>query len=165
MIGTRRAGALGLAQATGHLEAVEVGQHHVEDDQVGAAGLGRGQGAPPGGRPFDLEAVEAEAHGHHLGDVLFVVDDQDPGLPPLVAHVLSLFQGFPQLSPRPGTDTGPMSDAPSELQLSIRRLVDFLAGPFSEQRLETPGGGQVFCFAQGSAAMEAQLGGDPRPGP
>jgi len=97
--------------------------------------------------------------------VLFVVDDQDPGLAPLVDHVLSLFQGFPQPAQSTTTDTAHMSEASPELQVSIRRLVHFLAGPFSEQRLETPGGGQVFCFAQGSASMEAQLGGDPRPGP
>ncbi len=34
----------------------------------------------------------------------------------------------------------------TELSLSIRRLQDYLAGPFSGQRLETPGGGQVFLF-------------------
>jgi hypothetical protein len=47
-----------------------------------------------------------------------------------------------------------MNAAPSELALSIRRLQDYLAGPFSGQRLETPGGGQVYLFAQGSAVVD-----------
>ena len=57
-----RAGALALAQPAGHLEAVEVGEHHVEHDQVGPALLDGGQRLPSGGGPLDLEAVEAEGH-------------------------------------------------------------------------------------------------------
>ncbi len=80
MIGHPGAGALGLAQAAGHLEAVEVGQHHVEHDQVGAAALDGGERRAAGGGPLDLEAVEAEGHGDQLGDVLLVVDDEHVGL-------------------------------------------------------------------------------------
>lgn len=56
---------------------------------------------------------------------------------------------------------------PTELSLSIRSLQDYLAGPFSAQRLETPGGGQVFLFpqdgqgsAQGSRVVDQS---QPRP--
>ena len=48
------AGALVLAQAAGHLEAVEVGEHHVEHDQVGPAALDRverGRARSPPARP------------------------------------------------------------------------------------------------------------------
>ena len=38
-----------------------------------------GQGAAPGGRGLHVEAFVAESHGHELGDVRLVVDDQDPG--------------------------------------------------------------------------------------
>ena len=78
MTGTR-VPALGLAEATGHLEAVEVGQHDVEHDQVGAGLLDLGQRLAAGGGPLDLEAVVAETHGHQLGDVLLVVDDEHLG--------------------------------------------------------------------------------------
>ena len=80
MIGTAGAGALLLAQPAGHLEAVEVGQHHVEHDEVGAAALDRVQRGAAGRRPLDVEAVVAEPHRHQLGDVLLVVDDEDARL-------------------------------------------------------------------------------------
>ena len=53
-----RAGALVLAQAPGHLEAVEVGQHHVEQDQVGTARLDRGERGPPDAARSHLETVD-----------------------------------------------------------------------------------------------------------
>ena len=61
MTGHAGAGALGLAQPAGDLEAVEVGQHHVEHDEVGPAPLDGVERRPARRRPLDLEAVVAEA--------------------------------------------------------------------------------------------------------
>ncbi len=68
--------ALG-GEAAGHLEAVEVGKHHVENEQVGAEALqGRTDGPPVVGN-LDLEPLVAKSHGDEVGDVVLVVDDED----------------------------------------------------------------------------------------
>lgn len=71
-------GALRLAQPAGHLEAVEVGQHDVEDDEVGPVLLDGGEGGPPRGGAFHLEAVKLQAHGEQLGDLRLVVNHENP---------------------------------------------------------------------------------------
>jgi hypothetical protein len=70
--------AFGLTDPAGHFETVEVGKHHVEEDQVGPVALGRGESVPTNGQPFHLEAVVREPHRHEFGDVLLIVDDQNP---------------------------------------------------------------------------------------
>ncbi|NYI95287.1 hypothetical protein HNR12_001564 [Streptomonospora nanhaiensis] len=67
------------AQDAADLEAVAVGQHDVEDDEVGPAqarGLDRLGGGGGRGRG---EAVEVQHGGHHVDDVGFVVHDEDSG--------------------------------------------------------------------------------------
>ena len=66
------------AQAAGHLEAVEVGQHHVEDDEVGRVLLGLGQGLAPGHGLVDGEPLVAQRRRHRIDDRGLVVDHQDP---------------------------------------------------------------------------------------
>src|SRR3954452_12944471 len=72
----REAGALG-AEAARHLEALHVGEHDVKDHEVGPERGHRlqGGGAVPGG--LHLEALIAEGHRDDVGDVRFVVDDED----------------------------------------------------------------------------------------
>src|SRR5207244_1911972 len=75
-----------VAQPTRHFEAVEVGQHHVEDHEIGSVVLDGGERPAAGGRALDVESVDAEAHRQHLGDVLFVVDDEHERLRRRFAH-------------------------------------------------------------------------------
>ena len=96
-----RAGAFVLAQAAGHLEAVEVGQHDVEHDQVGPALLDGGQRLATGRGPLDLEAVVAEGEGDQLGDVLLVVDGQHEGLRAArVGHAITSVAVVPDVTSR-----------------------------------------------------------------
>ena len=67
------------------LDAVEVGQHHVEDDQVGLGLRDRGERAAAGGGLVDVEALVAQRGRDGVDDRRLVVDDQDPA-PPL-AHL------------------------------------------------------------------------------
>ena len=64
-------------QPPGDLEAVEVGQHDVEDDEVGRVLLGGGQGQAAVDRLVDAESLVAERGGHGVDDRGLVVDDQD----------------------------------------------------------------------------------------
>ena len=70
----------GRAQVVQHAEAVEAGHHHVEHDQVRVVLGDRHQGrrAVVGGDR--LEAVEAQRGRDEVGDVVLVVDDEDPAL-------------------------------------------------------------------------------------
>ena len=72
--GTRTPSA---AQAPGHLEPVEVGQHHVEDDEVRRIVLGLRQRTPPGGRLVHREPFVAQRRGHRIDDGGLVVHHQD----------------------------------------------------------------------------------------
>jgi hypothetical protein len=74
------AGALGLAEASSHLEAVEIGQHHVQHDEVGAPSLDLGQSVAAGCQTHDVEAVDGQPERDQLGDVLLVVDGEHDGL-------------------------------------------------------------------------------------
>ena len=60
----------------GHLEAVEVGQHHVEDQHVGPELLRPVQRLPAGTGGRDVEARVAQRHRHELRDVQLVVDHE-----------------------------------------------------------------------------------------
>ena len=68
-----------LAQAAGHLEAVDVGQHHVEHDQVwlellgGGERLGAGRGCP------NIELDQSQCGAQQREDVRLVVDHQHLG--------------------------------------------------------------------------------------
>ena len=71
----RRARALG-AEPAGDLEALHVGEHHVQHDQVGTEGGDRGQRFGAGARGLHGEALEAQGHRDDVDDVGLVVDDQ-----------------------------------------------------------------------------------------
>ena len=65
-----------LAQPAAKLEAVDAGQHEVEDDEVWRLGKGHAQArlAVPGA--LGVEALVAEAQGEKIDDAGFVVDYQ-----------------------------------------------------------------------------------------
>jgi hypothetical protein len=65
------------AQPAADLEAVEVGHHHVQHDQVGPEIPHRRQRVATRRRRGHIEADVLQRHGHQLGDVRLVVDDQD----------------------------------------------------------------------------------------
>ena len=65
------------AQPPAHLEAVEVGQHHVEDDQVGAAPRHRVERVAAGRRRVHVEADVAQRGLEHRAQVLLVVDEEE----------------------------------------------------------------------------------------
>ena len=69
-------GDAGVAQAARDGEAVHVGEHDVEDDQVGARGLGFVECAASVLGGDDVEAGEAQGGGEEVADVGFVVDDE-----------------------------------------------------------------------------------------
>ena len=56
------------AQAPGDLESVEIGQHHIEDDEVGRVLLGLGEGLAPGHGLVDGEPLVAQGRGHRIDD-------------------------------------------------------------------------------------------------
>jgi len=67
-----------LAHAPADLEPVEVGQHHVEQDEVGFEGADgrRGPGARCGRGDVETEVTKGRAEQER--DVLLVVDDENP---------------------------------------------------------------------------------------
>jgi hypothetical protein len=67
------------AEALGDAEAVHVGEHHVEDDQIGLLFQDGRDGLRPVADGPDGEAGEAEARGQEVADVRFVIDDKDLG--------------------------------------------------------------------------------------
>ena len=72
---------MSAAQPAQHLQTVDVGQHHVQHDQVGAEvpGGGDGRGAVAGGA--DVPALVPQGQADQLGQGLLVVDHQDPDRP------------------------------------------------------------------------------------
>ena len=66
-----------VAQPARDGQAVEVGKHHVEDDEVGPEFVDRGHGGTAGGDLAGVEALVAECGGDGVGDRRLVVDDQD----------------------------------------------------------------------------------------
>ncbi len=63
-------------EAARDLEAVDVGQHHVEHDDRGLASGDRGDRVGAVCRRLDLEALEAERHRDHVDDVRLIVDNE-----------------------------------------------------------------------------------------
>ncbi len=61
------------------LDAVDAGQHQVEDDEVGRAVLGRAQGSRTVRGAVDVEAGVAQVAVDDLGDEGIVIDDEDAG--------------------------------------------------------------------------------------
>ena len=72
-----RRGVAGRAEALGDAEAVHVGQHHVEDDQVGFLFEHRRDGLGAVADRTDREAGEAQARGEEVSDVGLVIDDEN----------------------------------------------------------------------------------------
>ena len=66
------------ADAAAHLEAVEAGHHHVEEDGVVAAPLEHGEAAAPVGGVRRRDVVLREVGGDELGEAGVVVDVQHP---------------------------------------------------------------------------------------
>ena len=64
-------------EPTADLEAVEAGQHAVEDDEVGRHARQVEPGAPVADGPH-LEPLVAEPHLEELAHRQLVVDDEDP---------------------------------------------------------------------------------------
>ena len=72
----RRAHAV-VAEPAAHLEPVEVGQHHVEHDEVGRARLDGVERVAPDADRVHLEALVAERRLEHRAQVVLVVDEQE----------------------------------------------------------------------------------------
>ena len=66
------------AQALHHLEAVDVRHRDVEHDEIGCRRRDLGQRLAPVGGGLDVEADEPQPDRDEIGDVVLVVDDQDP---------------------------------------------------------------------------------------
>lgn len=64
-----------------HLQAVEAGQHHVEDDEIRLSGAELLDRAGAVRRDLHREALGAESGGDRLGNGSFVLDHQYPALP------------------------------------------------------------------------------------
>ena len=75
---TGASGAVG-AQPPAHLEAVEVGEHHVEQQHVGPERPWPVERLPAGGRLGDVHLGVAQGGDEQVADVLLVVDDEDAG--------------------------------------------------------------------------------------
>src|SRR3954452_7245078 len=81
------------AQPAAHFEAVDVGEHDVEHDEVGG-GVGRGvEGRVPGRRGGDLVPEVAEGRRQEVRDGGLVVDDEDVGRSAHAATVDSVPDG------------------------------------------------------------------------
>ena len=63
--------------AATHLEAIEIGEHHVEDQGVDPAARGAREPARAVATRRHLETRRAEILGEHRGEALVVFDDQD----------------------------------------------------------------------------------------
>ena len=72
-----RRGVAGAAEALGDAEPVHVGEHHVEDDQVGLLLEDGRDRLGAVGHGLHLETRESEARDEQVADVRLVVDDED----------------------------------------------------------------------------------------
>ena len=68
------------AQPLHDREAVAVGEHHVEHDEVGPELLGRAEGVGSVGGDLDAESFVPQGGCDEVGDGGFVVDDEDSGV-------------------------------------------------------------------------------------
>jgi len=84
----KRTGNLGPAHphAAHDLEPVEVGKHHVEEDHVGIERLHLAKSGPAGGGHPHIEPEVAKGGVEEEGDVVLVVDDEDPADPIVGRH-------------------------------------------------------------------------------
>ena len=73
---THTSGACG-AQRAQDLQAVDVGQHPVQHHRVGPEVAAGASAVRAVGRDADLPALVAQRAGEHVGEVGFVVDDED----------------------------------------------------------------------------------------
>jgi hypothetical protein len=64
------------AEPLGDVEALHVGEHDVEHDQVRIERADGGDRAGARARRLHREALEAQRHGHHVDDVRLVVDHE-----------------------------------------------------------------------------------------
>ena len=76
----------GRAQALADVEAVEVGQHHVEHDEVGLHDGHGVDGVAAVGHRVHVEAGVAERGLEHRTQVVLVVDEQEAGGGHAVEH-------------------------------------------------------------------------------
>ena len=68
-----------LPDALAQREAVHVGQHHIQDRQVGRVGLHGGQRRLRRGKGLHREALGLQVDGHQLRDLLFIIHYQHLG--------------------------------------------------------------------------------------
>ena len=66
-----------LTQAPADLDPLDIGQHPVEDDQVGLELADDAEGIPPGACLPHLESLVTKGRCHRVDDRPFVVDDED----------------------------------------------------------------------------------------
>ena len=97
-------------EAAVHLEAVEVGEHDVEQHQVGAEGGRGGEGLAAGRRRGRLEALVAQGGAQELGDAVLVVHHEDPRPSPSRAAS--------PLMPPPSVPSSPMGRRVGDLPVS-----------------------------------------------
>ena len=75
-----------LAQGTGDIHAVDLGQTEVEDDEVGVEGVGLGEGHVAVVGDADLVALHPQRALQRLGNLGVVLDHEDPGWARVVVH-------------------------------------------------------------------------------
>ncbi len=71
---------LAVANLFENLQAVHIGQHEVENDQVVIGGVDVFDAQAPGGRDIDSVAGALKTAAKKIGDALFVLDDQNSHL-------------------------------------------------------------------------------------
>src|SRR5262249_12041618 len=74
-----RSGAVALLDPAQHLPAVDVGHDHVEEAELGLAGLDRGEPLVGARRLLHVVALALELDPDELAHPLVVVDEQDGG--------------------------------------------------------------------------------------
>ncbi len=73
-----------------HLDAIETGQHQVEDDEVRWGRLGHPQGRGPVRGAVDVGAGVAQVTVDDLGDEGVVVDDEHTGHPATIGKATAV---------------------------------------------------------------------------
>ena len=111
--------ALGQETAE-NLDPVDVGQHHVEDQDMGTEVPDGLESAAPRSRRGHLEAGVAQRHRHKLGDVRLVIDHEGPDLALVHASMMAEKPGkFLRIAARaPGLRRGRKSGLPDLRTLS-----------------------------------------------
>jgi hypothetical protein len=77
---------LSSVASAGHVEAVQVGQHHVQHDEVGTVALDGLESLQPPVAVATSNPGQAQAGRQQLQDVGLVLDDKEPGLGLGIAH-------------------------------------------------------------------------------